>query len=62
MTRLNSPRMPFRTPLLGMALCLCLSGCPAGGTSSPAAVRIIPQPPGNQAATPAASLMPGLPV
>jgi hypothetical protein len=46
-------------PVIGLILCAGIAGCqPGAGAAAPGAARVIPQPPGNQPATPVASLMP----
>jgi hypothetical protein len=57
MTLHDSPRVSFPRPALGLVLCACLAGCqPGAGAGGPATARIIPQPPGDQAAAPVAPL------
>ena len=59
MIRHHSLFISFLRPAIGLVLCACVAGCQPGNSAAAAgAVRIVPQPPGNQAAAPATSLMP----
>jgi hypothetical protein len=58
MTRHNPLRISLLRPAIGLVLCACVAGCqPGKGAASTGAVRIVPQPPGNQSAAPAASMV-----
>jgi hypothetical protein len=57
MTRHDSLLSVLSRPAIGLLLCACLAGCqPGSGSTAAGALRIIPRPPGNQAATPVTPL------
>jgi hypothetical protein len=58
MTRHDSLRISLLRPAIGLVLCACVAGCqPGKGAAATGAIRIVPQPPGNPSAAPAASMV-----